>query len=176
MTSSNRRIAIATSTTAMALALAACGFGGTAPLEHGTVKKKSSTAAYSTPIYRDVYRKTNCRTVTTNALTLSGISRPSTVGGSRGRSTTGGGGITKVKPAQPGKNKPNKLGKDNNPGGSKGSRGNRRICDREFVRRDFVRTDYHPAVWKVKITDGDRSAWKRVSEAKWRKIKVGDRI
>ncbi|TLQ39294.1 hypothetical protein [Streptomyces marianii] len=159
-------------TAVLAALLMACSSHAAGPLEHGTVKDKRHKAATSTPIYQDRYRETNCRTVT-NALTLTGISRPSTTGGSGGRSRGGSsGGVSKVKPGSP-----NKLDK-NNSGNSSGGSGDRsrRVCDRQYLGR--VQTGVHttPETWEVLIVKGDRSRWKPVTEAKWRKIKVGDHI
>lgn len=167
-----RQLTITATAVAAAFWLTACGPHQSAPLEHGTVKKKRHDAEISTPIYQDRYRETNCRTVT-NALTLTGISRPSTTGGSSGRSRGGSsGGASKVKPG-----KPNKLEKNNSNGssGESGSR-NRKVCDRQNLGR--VQTGVHktPEAWMVLIVKGDRSRWKPVTEAKWRKIKVGDHI
>ncbi|MCX4826535.1 hypothetical protein OG883_43645 [Streptomyces sp. NBC_01142] len=174
MSHTARQLTITTTAVAAALLLTACGSHQPEPLEHGTVKKKHHDAETKTPIYQDRYRETNCRSVTTNALTLTGISRPSTTGGSGGRSsTTGGGGVSKVKPGTP-----NKVGKGNSNGSSGGSGGggSRRVCDRQYLGR--VQTGVHktPEAWKVLIVKGDRSRWKPVTEAKWRTIKVGDRI
>ncbi|MER8119102.1 hypothetical protein [Streptomyces sp. NPDC094031] len=168
-----RHLTVTTTAIAAALLLTACNPHHSAPLEHGTVKKKRHDAATSTPVYEDRYRETNCRTVT-NALTLSGISRPSTTGGSGSRMSTGGssGGVSKVKPGSP-----HKLDKNNSsgPSGGSGSR-SRRVCDRQYLGR--VQTGVHrtPEAWKVLIAKGDRSRWKPVTETKWRKIKIGDRI
>jgi len=174
MSRATRKITITTTAVTAALLLTACAADQPKPLEHGTVKKKQYDAERRTPIYEDRYSETNCRRVTTNALTLTGISRPST-GGSSGRSTTtggSGGGVSKVKPGTPDKGKPNSSS------GGSGSRGggSRRVCDRKYLGR--VQTGEHktPEVWKVLIVKGDRSRWKPVSETKWRTIKVGDRI
>jgi hypothetical protein len=177
MSHATRQLTITTTAATAALLLTACGSHQPEPLEHGTVKKKHHDAAISTPIYQERYRETNCRNVTTNALTLTGISRPSTTGGSGGRSSTtggsGGGGVSKVKPGTP-----NKLDKGKSTGSSGGSSGggSRRVCDRQYLGR--VQTGVHktPEAWKVLIVKGDRSRWKPVTEAKWRTIKVGDRI
>ncbi|MFE7485051.1 hypothetical protein [Streptomyces sp. NPDC057552] len=168
-----RHLTITTTAVAAAFLLTACNPHQPAPLEHGTVKKKRHDAATSTPIYENRYRETNCRTVT-NALTLTGISRPSTTGGSGGRTSTGGssGGVSKVKPGSP-----NKLNKNNSSGSSGGSGGrSRKVCHYQYLGR--VQTGVHrtPEAWKVLIVKGDRSRWMPVTETKWRKIKVGDRI
>lgn len=171
-----RQLTITATAVVAAFWLTACSSPQSVPLEHGAVKKKRHDAATSTPIYQDRYRETNCRTVT-NALTLAGISRPSTTGGTGGRSSTGGsrGGVSKVKPGSP-----KKLDKDNS-GGSSGSSGgshgrSRTVCDREYLGR--VQTGVHktPEAWLVLIVKGDQSRWKPVTEAKWRKIKIGDHI
>ncbi|KOU50110.1 hypothetical protein [Streptomyces sp. WM6378] len=144
------------------------------PLEHGTVKKKDHNEARpSTPVYEDRYRETNCRDVTTNALALTGISRPST----GGRSTTsgGGGGGSKVKPGTPNKlDKGNSSGSNGSTSGGKSS--SRRVCDRQYLGRVQTGVNTHPEVWKVQIVKGKRSNWKEVTETTWRKIKIGDRI
>ncbi|MET9779375.1 hypothetical protein ABZ023_34945 [Streptomyces sp. NPDC006367] len=165
-----RQLTITATAVAAAFWLTACGSHQSAPLEHGTVKKKRHDAEINTPIYQDRYRETNCRTVT-NALTLTGINRPSTTGGSGGRSSTGGrsGGVSKVKP-----DSPKKLDKDNSSGGSHGR--SRTVCDRQYLGR--VQTGVHktPEAWLVLIVKGDQSRWKPVTETKWRKIKIGDHI
>lgn len=125
MSPAARPLTIAVTAVTAAILLAACTSSTPKPpkpLEHGTVKEKDHDAARpSTPIYEDRYRETNCRTVTTNALTLTGISRPST-GGSGSRSTTGGGsgggGVSKVKPGSP-----NKLDKGSSSGSNGGASG-----------------------------------------------------
>ncbi|MEW1760423.1 hypothetical protein AB0393_28415 [Streptomyces cyaneofuscatus] len=174
-----RPVTITATAVTAAILLTACTSSTTQPpkpLEHGTVKKKHHDAARpATPIYKDRYRETNCRTVTTNAMTLTGISRPTT-GGTGSRSTTGGtGGASKVKP-----NSPNKLDKGSTSGGTTGGKSKnstRRVCDRKHLGRVQTGWQQHPAVWKVLIVKGDRSRWKQIAtEAKWRKIKVGDRI
>ncbi|MFD4529951.1 hypothetical protein ACFWP7_39820 [Streptomyces sp. NPDC058470] len=179
MSPAARPVTITVTAVTAAILLTACTSSTPKPLEHGTVKKKDHDAARpSTPIYEDRYRETNCRTVTTNALTLTGISRPST-GGSGSRSTTsggsGGGGVSKVKPGSP-----NKLGKDSSSGSngsaSGGKRSSRRVCDRQYLGRVQTGVQQHPAVWKVLIVKDKRSNWKEVTEPKWRKIKVGDQI
>ncbi|MFB8401294.1 hypothetical protein [Streptomyces sp. NPDC055912] len=177
-----RRITATTSALAAALALGACG-PNSGPLEHGTVKDKRHQAERVTPTYRDTYRETNCRNISASAFTL-GVSRPTTTGGSGGRSsTTGGrssttGGTTKVKPAQPNsKNLDKGTSGGNSAGGATGG-GNttRRHCDREYTGREQTGTQRHPAVWEVLIQDGRRSNWKRVDKDTWDHIKPGDKI
>ncbi|MFG2210536.1 hypothetical protein [Streptomyces sp. NPDC048638] len=171
-----RPVTITAAAVTAALLLTACTSSTPKPppLEHGTVKKKDHDAARpDTPIYEDRYRETNCRTATTNALTLTGITRPST-GGTGGRSTTGGGsgGGSKSKPGTP-----NKLDKGNSSGSTGSGKSSRRVCDRTYLGRVQTGVHKHPAVWKVLIVKGKRSNWKTIAtEEKWRKIKIGDRI
>ncbi|MFF9785706.1 hypothetical protein [Streptomyces nigrescens] len=166
------RVLLAASTITTALVLTACGTSHTGPLEHGTVRKKEHRAALPpTPIYRYIYRHTNCRNVAANAFTVQLSGGRSTTGGSGGRSTTGGSGSSRVKPAPPRKSSKGSSGST-----SGGSKGTRQVCDRKLVRRELQGMQPHPEVWRVLLKKGHRTAWKSVSKGKWAHIKVGDKI
>ncbi|MFE0373586.1 hypothetical protein [Streptomyces tendae] len=178
MLATARQLTITTTAVTAALLLTACASTEPRPkpLEHGTVKKKVHDEATRTPIYENRYRETNCRKVTTNALTLTGISRPTT-GGSGGRTTTGGsggGGVSKVKPGTP--NNRNKDNSSGSSGESSGGGGTRRVCDHQYLGRELTGWHRTPEAWKVLIVKGERSRWKHVTEDKWRTIKIGDSI
>ncbi|MDX3694873.1 hypothetical protein PV726_31970 [Streptomyces europaeiscabiei] len=154
----------------MAATLTACSLSDTKdtplpPLTHGKVVDKRGHDSYTTDVYRDVYRQTNCRTVTTNALTMSFTA---------GRSTTGGSGVggTNAKPAKPGK-----PGKEGRPGKRGDDSGTKRVCDRQYMGRKKTGTQFHGALWEVQIKKGKRSRWKEIpTKAEWEAIDLGDHI
>ncbi|MER0476947.1 hypothetical protein ABR737_01010 [Streptomyces sp. Edi2] len=170
MTSSANRIAFASATAAAAVLLTACS--GSTPIKHGLVKDKRGHAARpDTPIYSDTYRQRNCRNVTTNAAPISlavktalGGSRGGSFGGSRGGGSFGGSSGSRSKPSGP------KIQKK--PAAPK----TRRVCDRVFAGRVQTDVEHHPAVWELKLKDGDRIGWKKVSKKLWNKVHIGDKI
>ncbi|MFJ1662324.1 hypothetical protein [Streptomyces anthocyanicus] len=156
MTSPSGRIALTGAiTVTTALLLTACT--GPAPVEHGIVKDKRGHGGY-TP--------TNCRTTTnafTQSLTLTG-------GSSGGRSSTTGSGSSSGN-SRP--SAPKNLQKDSRKHGTvtpknkqkdTGDHSPRRICD------------YVKARWEIKLQDGDRTGWKRVSKTFWDDVDKGDRV
>ncbi|MFK0047897.1 hypothetical protein ACIQU4_28185 [Streptomyces sp. NPDC090741] len=131
------------------------------------MKDKRGHAEYTTTEYRDVYRETNCRNVTTSAFTLSSVSKPGPSGSRSGSgSSRGGGGSKGSQPKAPDLKKSD--GKT-----SKG--GTRRVCDRTLERREPYPHN-HPAVWELELEDGGRTAWIPVSKETWDETKIGDRI
>ncbi|MEV7157025.1 hypothetical protein AB0N77_20735 [Streptomyces misionensis] len=153
-----RPIALAAVATALTL-LTACGHE---PLKQGTVKDKRGHAAYRTPTYTDTYRDTNCRTVTTNALTLSSFS---------GRTTGGTGGFSKSKPAPPAK-KPAAPAAPQ----KKNRHRIKQVCDR--VRVSHRQTGWHwtPAHWELKLKQGKRTEWVTVNQTTWEHARIDHKI
>ncbi|WP_217223150.1 hypothetical protein [Streptomyces anulatus] len=128
--------------------LTACGHD---PLTQGTVKDKRGHAAHRTPTYTDTYRNTNCRTVTTNSLTLSSLT---------GRTTGGtGGGFSKPKPAPPAKNQKN-------------PRTTKQVCDRVRVSHRQTGWRWNPAHWELKLKQGGRTEWVTVNKKTWDRARI----
>ncbi|MFF8994022.1 hypothetical protein ACF09H_29660 [Streptomyces sp. NPDC014983] len=153
-----RPIALAAAVATALILLTACGHE---PLKQGTVKDKRGHAAYRTPTYTDTYRNTNCRTVTTNALTLSS---------STGRTTGGTGGFSKPKPAPPAR-KPAAPAAP-----QKKSPRTKQVCDR--VRVSHRQTGWHwtPAHWELKLKQGKRTEWVNVNKTTWGRAWIGHKI
>ncbi|MFF8786830.1 hypothetical protein [Streptomyces sp. NPDC015125] len=169
MTSSTHRIALASTITATAVLLTACGSSG--PIKHGIVKdKRGHSARPATPVFHNTYRQKNCRTVTTNAATMS-LTAKAALTGSRGGSSSGGSRSGSFGSSSGSRTKPSgpKLKKPTTPKKHK-------VCDRVFAGRVQTDLDYHPAVWELKLKDGDRTGWKKVSKKLWNKTHVGDKI
>ncbi|HBF80487.1 MAG TPA: hypothetical protein DD420_11345 [Streptomyces sp.] len=156
-----RPIALAAAVATALTLLTACGPD---PLKQGTVKDKRGHAEYRTPTYTDTYRNTNCRTVTTNALTLSSLT---------GRTSGGtGGGFSKSKPAPPAK----KPAPPADPKKQKNSRTTKQVCDR--VRVSHRQTGWHwtPAHWELKLKQGSRTEWVTVNKTTWDRARINHKI
>lgn len=178
MRTATRPLALAATATALAAALAACNFSdpkdtSLPPLKHGKVVDKRGHDSYTTDVYRDVYRKTNCRTVTTNALTMSFTVGRSTTGG-----TGGGSSNTRPQPAKPAQPaQPGKGGKGGDGSARKDAPRTKRVCDRQYMGREKTGTKFHGAVWEVQIQKGKRTSWKEIpTKAEWEAIDLGDHI
>ncbi|MFE1190055.1 hypothetical protein [[Kitasatospora] papulosa] len=153
-----RPIALAAVAATALTLLTACGQD---PLTQGTVKDKRGHAAYRTPTYTDTYRNTNCRTVTTNALTLSSLS------GRTGGGT--GGGVSKPKPAK-------KPAPAADPKKQESSRTTKQVCDR--VRASHRQTGWHwtAAHWELKLKNGSRTEWITVKRTTWDRARINHQI
>ncbi|MFD7554198.1 hypothetical protein ACFV9E_06615 [Streptomyces sp. NPDC059835] len=161
------RIVLASVAIAASVALTACG--GPGALEHGVVKDKRGHAAYTTTEYRNVYRETNCRNITTSAFTLSAVSKPGAGGSRSGSGSSRGGGGKGSQPTAP------DLKKTDGKTGKEGTGGTRRVCDRTLERREPYLQN-HPASWELELEDGGRTGWKPVFKETWDEIKIGDRV
>ncbi|MGW2686368.1 hypothetical protein ACWC6I_24840 [Streptomyces sp. NPDC001414] len=156
-----RPIALAAAVATALTLLTACGHE---PLKQGTVKDKRGHSAYRTPTYTDKYRNTNCRTVVTNALTLSSLTGH-TSGGT-------GGGFSKPKSAPPAK----KAAPPASPKKQKHSRTTKQVCDR--IRVSHRRTGWHwnPAHWELKLKQGGRTEWVTVNKTTWDRARINHKI
>jgi hypothetical protein len=164
----------------LAATLTACSLSDTEdrslpPLTHGKVVDKRGHGSYTTDVYRNVYRQTNCRTVTTNALTMSFTAGRSTTGGSGGSTNTR---PQPAKPAPPAKPaKPAKPGKNGKNGKNGDGSGTKQVCDRQYMGRKKTGTQFHAALWEVQIKKGKRTRWKEIpTKAEWEAIDLDDHI
>lgn len=153
-----RPITLAVAAATALTLITACAQQPLKPLNQGTVKDKRGHFAYRTPTYTDTYRNKNCRTVVTNALTLSAF-------------TVGKGGGAKSKPAPPAKKPAPAAPKKEN-----GTRTTKRVCDR--VRVSHTQTGWHhnPAHWELKLKKGNRTEWVTVTKGTWDRARINHKI
>ncbi|MFJ2217814.1 hypothetical protein ACIQVO_36650 [Streptomyces sp. NPDC101062] len=159
MRTSTSRSALTGATTATAaLLLTACS--GSGSIEHGVVKDKRGHGGYIS---------TNCRTVTSHTFTLP-LSRSGASSGGRGgsKSSSSSGSSGNSGPAAP-KN----LKKDTGNHGTGTFKSKQKGTGRTSSRRVC---EYVDARWELKLQDGKRTGWKRVSKDVWDKVHKGDRI
>ncbi|MFE2639388.1 hypothetical protein ACFXKF_32295 [Streptomyces scopuliridis] len=171
MKTSSSRIALTGATTATAaLLLTACS--GSGSIEHGIVKDKRGHGGYTS---------TNCRNVTSNAFTQS---LSLTGGSSGGRSSSSGSGSrsgssgskSSSSSGSSGNNRPaapKNLQKDTGNHGTGTSKNKQKDTGKTSSRRVC---DYVDARWELKLQDGKRTGWKRVSKNVWDDVNKGDHI
>lgn len=152
-----RPIALAAAAAAAALTLlAACGHE---PLKQGTVKDKRGHAAHRTPVYTDTYRTTNCRTATTNTLTLSLLA-----------------GRTSGTFSKPQSARTTKLASPRTPKKQNRHHSTRQVCDHVRVGRRQTGWHWNPADWELKLKQGKRTEWITVNRDIWNRARIGHKI
>ncbi|TGB07384.1 hypothetical protein [Streptomyces sp. MZ04] len=177
------RSTVIISTAAAALLLTGCSDPfRLEPLRHGEVVKKYGRAGHWVPVYEDIYRD-NCTKIHTSALTVSLPAR--TVGGTGGRSTTGGGGKS-LTSGGTGTGGTRNGGKPRTTGGNDGGAasgssgsstgGSTKQCQQEYVGRKKTGKQWEPGKWQLKLRDGDRTAWIKVSKHTYDDTDLHDHI
>ncbi|MHC3392893.1 MULTISPECIES: hypothetical protein [unclassified Streptomyces] len=172
-----RTLMIGTALASTALIITGCT---NSPIKHGEVIDKRGYAGSWIDQYEDVYRD-NCTTIRTSSFTTSLAARPGgTSGGkssghSTGKGNTNGG-------SQPGKavtsggtsgtTKPDSSGSDSATGGTKPTQ----RCERQYVGRKKTGQRWHPGTWELKLRDGDRTGWIKVSKDTYDRTDLHDRI
>ncbi|MFD7900533.1 hypothetical protein [Streptomyces sp. NPDC059743] len=183
-----RTMLIATAAATAALLLTGCA---DQPVKHGEVISKHEHPEGWVPVYKDIYRETNCRTITTSAFTMS-LSR-TTSGTSGGKSLTSGGrsgtsstssGSTGKAPTSGGSTGGKSLTSGGSTGGanpgtsgttSGGSHSSTR-CDKKLVGRKKTGQRWQSGKWELKLRDGDRTGWIEVTHTKYLTVDLHDHI
>ncbi|MEU6352129.1 hypothetical protein ABZ896_22815 [Streptomyces sp. NPDC047072] len=176
---------VITSTAAAALALTGCSTEP--PLRHGEVIAKHGQEGRWITDYENVYRN-NCTSVHTSAFTMPLTGR-STGGSGSGSSSSGKGksltgGSSKSNGTKPGGTKPgdNSLTSGASNGsstsGSSGSTGGQptQRCHKEYAGRKETGRHWQAGRWELKLRDGDRTGWIKVSEHTYDTTDLHDHI
>ncbi|MFI5986775.1 hypothetical protein ACIBEA_38680 [Streptomyces sp. NPDC051555] len=171
---------------AAAAALLLTGCSGQ-PVKHGEVIDKRGHAGYWIPEYENLYRE-NCTTVRSSAFTMS---LPSGTGGTAGgKSTTSGktgssGSTGKTGSSssssggtKPGSKLPGSSGSttSESSGSATGGTQPTKRCDQELVGRKETGRRWEQPKWELKLSDGDRTGWIKVSQTKYDDTDLHDRI
>lgn len=164
-----RALAI-TSTAAAALVLTGCSTEP--PLRHGEVIAKHSQAGRWITDYENLYRN-HCTSVHTSAFTMPLTGRSTGGSGSsssgKGKSLTGGSSKSNgTKPGDPrpgGKSLTSGGSNGSSTSGSSGSTGGQptQRCQKEYVGRKETGRHWQAGRWELKLRDGDRTGWIKVS-------------